>query len=219
MKILLAINDNDKYYRLKKEISKKIKHAIFYDNIIYREGIIEFLYMQTDDIEKIIFDERLDGNKDIFNLIKEILEMNKNLEIIYLIENREEEKENFLRSYGINKIIDVSKTEKEICEILLGNNCCLQEEINIKIEEIRDKVFDEKLQKGIKKTSKIEKSQGISRKNNVLKKIFKKENIDENKKKITNTSKEKPPDIIIGVSENIKKYSVQGIDVIVKFKK
>ena len=83
VKLLIAINSIKKYDELKKEKLFEIK----YKNIFYKEGILEILN-KNNDFNYLILDGNLSGEVELNILIEKIFKINKKLNIILLINNK-----------------------------------------------------------------------------------------------------------------------------------
>ncbi len=69
------------------------------NDIQYQEGIIEALEINNE-IDFVLFSELLPGNMKIEELIEKIKQMNENIKIIIILENKKEELENYLLAKG-----------------------------------------------------------------------------------------------------------------------
>lgn len=117
MNTLVAVNDEKIFQKIKKE--KRLN--IIINNIQYKEGILEVLE-KNKNIEYIFFDEDLNGQIKIEKLIKKIKEINTKINLIILLNNIDNLKENYLIKNKINFFL---KEEFEINKILktkINNN-------------------------------------------------------------------------------------------------
>lgn len=69
------------------------------NDIQYQEGIIEALEINHD-IDFVLFSELLPGNMKIEELIEKIKQINENIKIIIILENKKQELENYLLAKG-----------------------------------------------------------------------------------------------------------------------
>ena len=80
-----------------KYINKKLrelnKYEIKYDDILYQEGIFEIL--EKEEIDIILLSEILKGPYNIKELINKIKKINDKIEIIIILEKKNEELEKF----------------------------------------------------------------------------------------------------------------------------
>ena len=173
MKILTALQ-NPKTNEILKE---KTKHNIIETDIQYQEGILETLE-KNNKIDLIIISQLLPGNIGFKDLINKIKIINNNIEIIAILENKNNELKDFLKQKNINSIFynneitidelinvieekDKNKKEMEIKkeikllkEIILENNKKIeQNKKEKKINKILSILKEEKIK--IIKNSKI----------------------------------------------------------------
>ena len=107
--IITAINNPE----LNEEIKKEKKFKIVNKDIIYKEGIIEVLE-EKKEINLIIINYDLPGKIEIEELIKKIKKINEKLEIIFILEKEDIEKEKKLKKLNIEKIYYNNKINKKI---------------------------------------------------------------------------------------------------------
>ena len=135
LEIITAIGDSNLNDVLKLEKDFEILE----NDIYYKEGIIEYLE-KNNQVDILIFYEKLNGQINNIELINEIKKINNNIKIIYFIENKNIEKENNLKNIGIKNIyyldeIDINNFIEEIKNIYLNNNENVNKEI-LKLKEI-----------------------------------------------------------------------------------
>lgn len=94
-KIITALQNKMVNEKLAKEENIKVMT----NDIQYQEGIIEALEINHD-IDFVLFSELLPGNMKIEELIETIKQMNENIKIIIILENKKEELENYLLAKG-----------------------------------------------------------------------------------------------------------------------
>lgn len=173
MKILTALQDP----KTNEILKEKTKHNIIETDIQYQEGILETLE-KNNKIDLIIISQLLPGNiwfKDLINKIKII---NNNIEIIAILENKNNELKDFLKQKNINSIfynneitidelinvieekdknkkeMEINKEIKLLKEIILENNKKIeQNKKEKKINKILSILKEEKIK--IIKNSKI----------------------------------------------------------------
>lgn len=129
-KILTAIGNRN----LNDELEKKEKYNIVSKDIQYKEGILEFLNMNSN-IDVLIISELLDGTIEFKELINEIIQINENIEIIVFLEDEKIELRSFLYSKGISKIYINNEIDIETFIINLDDN--VQEKTNELNKEIQ----------------------------------------------------------------------------------
>lgn len=129
-KVITALQNEN----VNKKLSEYENIKIMTNDIQYQEGIIEALEIEKN-IDFIIFSELLPGDMTIERLIEKIKQINEQIKIIIILENKKEELENYLLSKGkififynnqitIEQIIEIieeksnqEKLEKELIEI------------------------------------------------------------------------------------------------------
>jgi hypothetical protein len=164
------------------ELNKKLKKIkgfdVFENDIQYREGIIDVLKKENNFNILIIY-EKLPGEINLENLIKDIRMINNKINIIFILENKNEKLKNILFNENIKNIF-------------------YNDEINFKefIFKLKKLEFSEEeiLKKEINKLNKI-----ILEKNNEL---LKYKNMDENKdNNLNNKTKNLKKVVIIANTE------------------
>lgn len=229
MKILTALNNNKIYEKLKKEFKNSKKYQILHKDIIYKEGIIEFLKVNSD-INLLILNTNIDGNIHIFTLVKEILEINKHIEIIVILKEDNIEIRKFLSSYNINKVLIEGLFKfDELLQKITNDNSIKQKTIEKELEELRniifenkEKTFKNKIKNKINNLKEKKKIKNKEReKNKRIKQNKRKEVKEQKKNKIKNTDEidEKENRIYFTLSEEIQKYNISSIDITIKIKK
>lgn len=131
IKILTAIGNPNLNDNLKKDDD----FEIIENDIFYREGVIEYLE-KNDDVDILILYEKLSGEINIINLIKNIKNINDKINIFFILENKNEELEKLLKIENIKNIFYNDKMNlKEFIERLkhkdLHNDSELQKEIDL----------------------------------------------------------------------------------------
>lgn len=189
MKILTALQDP----KTNEILKEKTKHNIIETDIQYQEGILETLE-KNNKIDLIIISQLLPGNIGFKDLINKIKIINNNIEIIAILENKNNELKDFLKQKNINSIfynneitidelinvieekdknkkeMEINKEIKLLKEIILENNKKIeQNKKEKKINKILSILREEKIK--IIKNSKI----------NNIKKFKKKTNKTQNK--------------------------------------
>lgn len=190
MKILTALQDP----KTNEILKEKTKHNIIETDIQYQEGILETLE-KNNKIDLIIISQLLPGNIGFKDLINKIKIINNNIEIIAILENKNNELKDFLKQKNINSIfynneitidelinvieekdknkkeMEINKEIKLLKEIILENNKKIeQNKKEKKINKILSILKEEKIK--IIKNSKI----------NNIKKFKNKINKTQNKK-------------------------------------
>ena len=173
MKILTALQDP----KTNEILKEKTKHNIIETDIQYQEGILETLE-KNNKIDLIIISQLLPGNIGFKDLINKIKIINNNIEIIAILENKNNELKDFLKQKNINSIfynneitidelinvieekdknkkeMEINKEIKLLKEIILENNKKIeQNKKEKKINKILNVLKEEKIK--IIKNSKI----------------------------------------------------------------
>lgn len=235
MNILTAVNDEKVYYNIKNNLKGARKYNIF-KNIVYKEGIIEYIGLKKEKIDFLVIDNKINGDIDLFDLIKQVLDIDKEVNIIILIDEIKSSDREFFKNYGIDKIIikeDNQKDANRILYYITDDYKYIQNNLENEIEELRKIIF-EKNKKSIfnkilgkikkKKTNKIKETKNKEKeeqdKTKNKKELKKSEKIEKNNddkngkegfKYINNKSK-----IYIKLSEEINKYNIEGIEIVLK---
>lgn len=199
-KVITAIGNE----KINTELKKEKNIEIVTNDIQYKEGILEALEIY-EDIDYLILNSLLQGNINIEELIIEINILNKNIKIIIILENKNDELEKRLIEKNIYKILYNNEIEiSELIKIILDDNPYneeLKEEINklkkiiLEKEQLKKENFFQKINNNLK-----------NKKSNLLKIKIKKEN-NKNKKIINNIEKNIQKNICIigpgGVGKSI----------------
>ena len=184
MKILTALQDP----KTNEILKEKTKHNIIETDIQYQEGILETLE-KNNKIDLIIISQLLPGNIGFKDLINKIKIINNNIEIIAILENKNNELKDFLKQKNINSIfynneitidelinvieekdknkkeMEINKEIKLLKEIILENNKKIeQNKKEKKINKILSILKEEKIK--IIKNSKINNIKKIKNKTN-----------------------------------------------------
>lgn len=156
------------------------KYNVIAPDIQYQEGILEIM-QKVKDIDVLIISEILQGEFNIKEIINKIIKLNSTIEIIVLLEEENEELENFLCSKGIKKIFYDNKVEIE--EIIKEINSEKDKNLEMREEiELLKKMILENNNENYKKRIKKLKNNNIielrkNKEKNFLNKIIRKYNI------------------------------------------
>ncbi len=107
-RVITAINNK----KIIEKISKNKNLKIIFNNLEYREGILEVIE-KIKNIDMIIISELIPGEISIEELIKKIRKINKKIEIIFILNKDNLEKINKLKELKINKIYIEEKNNKK----------------------------------------------------------------------------------------------------------
>lgn len=144
LKIITAIGNEN----LNKILQQEKEFEIMENDIFYKEGILEFLE-KNKDIDILILYEKLSGEINLINLIKKIKKINNEINIFFILKNKNDELENLLKIENIKNIfyndeIKIDEFIENIKKSKINNNEKLQEEI-ILLKNIINKKDEELL--------------------------------------------------------------------------
>lgn len=181
---ITAVNNK----KIIEKISKNKNFKIIFNNLEYREGILEVIE-KIKNIDVIIISELIPGEISIEELIKKIRKINKKIEIIFILNKNDLEKINKLKELKINKIYIEDK-----------NNEKIKNKINIL------KINNEKIKKNTKKikNKKIINIFGKNKSGKTTIIILILNYLLKNKEKI----------LIININKKIEKYYLKKIKII-----
>ena len=142
MKILTAIGNpilNDK-------LQKIMNIGVIGKDIQYQEGIIEILE-KFSEVDILIMKDNLPGEYGFYELIDKIKKINNDIEIYMFLENKDENKENYLASKDIYKIYYLDLIDFDIfLENFKEKSTNTQEEINKEINELKNIILNEDIE-------------------------------------------------------------------------
>ena len=176
--IITAINNPELNNEIKKEKNLKIINK----DIIYKEGIIE-KEEEKKEINLIIINYDLPGKIEIEDLVNKIKKINEKIELIFILEKEDIEKEQKLKKLNIKNIYYNNEINKEkLIQIIKKENKNKEEELQKEIRELK-KIIEEnkKVNKSRKIKNKIEKKVENNIEKNLLKKRIKKTENKDNK--------------------------------------
>lgn len=156
MKILTALQDP----KTNEILKEKTKHNIIETDIQYQEGILETLE-KNNKIDLIIISQLLPGNIGFKDLINKIKIINNNIEIIAILENKNNELKDFFKQKNINSIFYNNEiTIDELINVIEEKDKNKKEmEINKEIKLLKEIILEnnKKIEqnKKEKKTNKI----------------------------------------------------------------
>ena len=131
IKVLTAIGNEN----LNNILKEQNEFEILENDIFYKEGILEFLE-KNNNVDILILYEKLSGEINIINLIEKIKIINNEINIFFILENKNEELENLLKKENVKNIfyineINIENFIEKIKNIKINNNEKLIEEINL----------------------------------------------------------------------------------------
>ena len=122
---------------LNKKLVDEEEICVITNDIQYQDGIFEIIE-KNNNIDYLILSEFLPGQLNIKKLIEKIKEKNKYIKIILILENKNDELENYLYAKGIFKIFYNNKIEiKEIIN-LIKNDFNENEKIIKELEDLKN---------------------------------------------------------------------------------
>ena len=139
LKIITAVGNENLNNALKKEKDFEILE----NDIFYQEGILEFLETNNN-VEVLILYEKLEGEMDVINLIKNIKKFNNEIIIFFILENKNDELESLLKNENIRNIffneeIKIPELIEKLKHLKTNNDENLKEEIKALKEIINKK--------------------------------------------------------------------------------
>ena len=131
IKVLTAIGNEN----LNNILKEQDEFEILENDIFYKEGILEFLE-KNNNVDILILYEKLSGEINIINLINKIKIINNEINIFFILENKNDELEKILKKENIKNIfyineINVNDFIEKIKNAKINNNEKLIEEINL----------------------------------------------------------------------------------------
>lgn len=130
MKVITAIGNDEINIRLR----SFEEYEVIGRDIQYEEGIIEIIE-EIKDIDLVILSNNLPGEFDFKVLINKLINMNKNIQIVVLLKEKNQDIENFLNSKKIYKIYYLNNIELLYDSLKKDNLSNFRNEIVGKIEE------------------------------------------------------------------------------------
>ena len=194
--IITAINNPE----LNEEIKKEKKFKIVNKDIIYKEGIIEVLE-EKKEINLIIINYDLPGKIEIEELIKKIKKINGKLEIIFILEKEDVEKEKKLKKLNIEKIYYNNKiNKKSLIKIIKEEDNNEKEKLEKEIIELK-KIIEKSKKENIKEKVKNKIEDKIKKEN--IKKIEKHNKI-KNAIIVNENKKNEASEIVLQIAKKIE---------------
>lgn len=146
-KIITALGVNSLNYKLREQNDIEV----IGNDIPYQDGVLDILKGNSE-INVLILNENLVGEYEIKDFINKILDINMNIEIIFIVENENSRLRSFLEKKGISKIfIDGEFELDEIQDKILKDD---KKSFNIEVEKLRE-MIDVKKSPKLFKESKV----------------------------------------------------------------
>lgn len=147
---------------LNEKISKEKEYEIILPDIQYQEAVLEILE-NNKNIDVLVLNSILPGEFNLYTFINRIKEINNNLQIIVLLEQKNEEVKNFLFSKGVNNIFYNNEiTIEELIRKLKEENNIIPDEINKEIKLLKEMILN---------NYKLNNNKNLGNKSNMLKSI------------------------------------------------
>ena len=167
IKVLTAIGNEN----LNNILKKQNEFEILENDIFYKEGILEFLE-KNNNVDILILYEKLSGEINIINLINKIKIINNEINIFFILENKNEELESLLKKENIKNIfyineININDFIEKIKNTKINNNEKLIEEINLLKNIINKKVIIFIGEKSVGKTTVLNNFENIIENKNI----------------------------------------------------
>ena len=142
-KIITAIGNKN----LNEGLQKEKDFEIVTEDILYQEGILELLE-KNNNIDYLILSQILPGNYEIKELIDKIKLKNNYIKIILILDNKNEELENYFYAKGIFYIFYNNEIElKDIINLIKNNKKDENENIKKEIEELKRALIEKENKK------------------------------------------------------------------------
>ena len=147
MKIVTALENP----KINEKLKQETNFEVIGNDIQYQEGVIEILEKNSN-INLIIISELLSGQIGFKKLIEKIKLINKNIEIIAILKNENEETKNYLISKGVFNIFYNNKiTNNELINKINTINSDIKEnEINEEIKNLKKIILEKNNEKFLK---------------------------------------------------------------------
>lgn len=144
---------------LNEKLKQENEFQVMSEDILYKEGILEFLEKNAN-IDICIISELLPGNMETKQLIEKINELNANIQIIIFLEKENKELENYLYAKGIQSIFYHNQVEiKQVISLLKNNTVNQNDELKKEIDELKKMLLEKEQKKKMPFYSKYIKKQ------------------------------------------------------------
>lgn len=122
--------------QLNNELKKEKDFIVIGKDIQYQEGVIEILETEKE-VDFLIISEALPGNEKIENLIEKIKQINNEVNIVIILENKKEELEKNLYSKNVYLILYNKIEIKEIIKLIKNKKEDENEKIKKEINDLK----------------------------------------------------------------------------------
>lgn len=128
--------------QLNNELKKEKDFIVIGKDIQYQEGVIEILETEKE-VDFLIISEALPGNEKIENLIEKIKQINNEVNIVIILENKKEELEKNLYSKNVYLILYNKIEIKEIIKLIKNKKEDENEKIKKEINDLKKIIIEQ----------------------------------------------------------------------------
>ena len=140
--------------QLNNELKKEKDFIVIGKDIQYQEGVIEILETEKE-VDFLIISEALPGNEKIENLIEKIKQINNEVNIVIILENKKEELEKNLYSKNVYLILYNKIEIKEIIKLIKKKKEDENEKIKKEINDLKKIIIEQNSKNKQNKKQKI----------------------------------------------------------------
>ena len=140
--------------QLNNELKKEKDFIVIGKDIQYQEGVIEILETEKE-VDFLIISEALPGNEKIENLIEKIKQINNEVNIVIILENKKEELEKNLYSKNVYLILYNKIEIKEIIKLIKNKKENENEKIKKEINDLKKIIIEQNSKNKQNKRQKI----------------------------------------------------------------
>lgn len=140
--------------QLNNELKKEKDFIVIGKDIQYQEGVIEILETEKE-VDFLIISEALPGNEKLENLIEKIKQINNEVNIVIILENKKEELEKNLYSKNVYLILYNKIEIKEIIKLIKNKKEDENEKIKKEINDLKKIIIEQNSKKKQNKKQKI----------------------------------------------------------------
>ena len=140
--------------QLNNELKKEKDFIVIGKDIQYQEGVIEILETEKE-VDFLIISEALPGNEKIENLIEKIKQINNEVNIVIILENKKEELEKNLYSKNVYLILYNKIEIKEIIKLIKNKKEDENEKIKKEINDLKKIIIEQNRKNKQNKKQKI----------------------------------------------------------------
>lgn len=140
--------------QLNNELKKEKDFIVIGKDIQYQEGVIEILETEKE-VDFLIISETLPGNEKLENLIEKIKQINNEVNIVIILENKKEELEKNLYSKNVYLILYNKIEIKEIIKLIKNKKEDENEKIKKEINDLKKIIIEQNSKNKQNKKQKI----------------------------------------------------------------